>query len=95
VVVLHEDDGALVADLVDDGVGEAPVDLDVLPPVVFVEDRPRVGDVAERPERAVGQAVVVALFLAVGQPDATQRVRRLIGGDRRAAGRLRRGANRR
>ena len=43
-----------------------------------VEDRPGVGDVAERPQRAVGEAVVVASLLFLGQPDAAQRVGRLV-----------------
>src|SRR5687768_6217509 len=33
---------------------------------------------AERPQRAIGKAVVVTLFLFARQPDAAQRVRRLV-----------------
>ena len=62
VVVLHEDDRRPIADLFEHRVGEAPIDAHVLLPVALVELRARVGDVAERPERVVGEAVVVALF---------------------------------
>ena len=78
VIVLHEHDGRRALDLLEHRLGELRVDARVLLPVGGVEDGPRVGDVAERPQRAVREAVVVALFLFLGQPDAPQRVGRLV-----------------
>ena len=78
VIVLHEDDGRRAVDLFEHGVGELRVDARVLLPVGRVEDRPRVSDVTERPQRAVREAVVVALLFFMGQPDAAQRVGRLV-----------------
>ncbi len=80
VVVLHEDDRPLdIVHLVEHGVGELPVHLPVVLPVVHAEDRTRVRDVAQRPESFVREAEVVALFFLGGQPHAPQRVPRAIG----------------
>ena len=63
VVVLHQDDRIVGVDLLAHRVGEPLVDGLVVLPVLAAEDRARVGDVAERPEPLVGEAVVVALLL--------------------------------
>ena len=78
VIVLHEDDGRRALDLVEHGLGELRVDARILLPVRGVEDGPGVSDMAERPQRAVRKAVVVALLFFMGQPDAAQRVGRLV-----------------
>ena len=44
------------------------------------KNRPREHDMAERPETAVGQAVVVAFLLLLGQPDSAERITRVLGG---------------
>ena len=75
VVVLHEDDRVVGVDLLADRVGEPLVDRLVVLPVLAAEDRPGVGDVAERPEALVGEAVVVALLLLGREPDAAERRR--------------------
>ncbi len=66
VVVLHEDDRARIADLVDHRIGEAAIDALRTAASRLVELRTRVGDVAERPQRVVGAAVVVALSSSSG-----------------------------
>ena len=66
LVVLHPDGGALGGDL-GDGVGEPLVDLDVGLPPVPVELRRRDDVVVERPQRGVGEALVVVLDLLRGQ----------------------------
>ena len=76
VVVLHQHDRVVGARLVRHHVGEAPVHRLVVLPVGRAEDRPRVRDVAERPQALVGEAVVVALLLLLRQPDAADAVRR-------------------
>ena len=78
VIVLHEDDGRRALDLFEHGLGELRVDARILLPVRGVEDGPGVGDMAERPQRAVREAVVVALLFFSSQPDAAQCVRRLV-----------------
>ena len=50
VIVLHEHHRAVVADLLDHRVGEPAIDPHVLLPVRIVELRPRIGDVAQRPQ---------------------------------------------
>ncbi len=67
--------------LLEDRLGEQLVDLAIGLPVAGVEDRPREDDVAERPEPAVGQAVVIALLLLLGQPDPAQGVAGVLGRD--------------
>ena len=81
VVVLNEDNRRTIADLLEHGLRKSAIDLAVGLPVAFVELRARVGDVTERPDRAVGQPVVVAVFLFLAQPDAAKRVGRAIGRD--------------
>ena len=76
VIVLHEHDRRIGRGFRDDGVGEALVDRDVMRPVAFAKCRPDEGDVAERPEPFVGEAVIVAVLLLVGEPDAPQRIGR-------------------
>ena len=44
-----------------------------------IELRARVGDVAERPQRVVGEPVVVALLFFGREPDPPQRVGRVVG----------------
>ena len=44
------------------GVGKLPVHVLVVLPILGAERRTRVGDVAERPQTLVREAVVVALF---------------------------------
>ena len=63
VVVLHEDHGRLAVHLFQHGVGELAVDAAVMLPVGGVEARGGAGDVAQRPQGVVGEAVVVALLL--------------------------------
>lgn len=75
VVVLGPDAG-LAVDFLQDRLGEVAVDLDVVPPVRLPEGGADVGDVAERPEGLVGQAVVVPRRLLLGQPDPLQGVAR-------------------
>ena len=88
VIVLHEHDGAVVADFFDHRIGEAAIHPHVLMPVRIVELRARIGDVAERPQRVVGAAVVVALLFFRREPHAPQRVRRAIGRHAQAAARI-------
>ncbi len=76
VVVLHQHDGVLGLGLACHGAGELAVDRDVLRPVARAEGRPHVGDVAQRPQPLVGEAVVVAGLLLRRKPDAAD----LVGG---------------
>ena len=49
VIVLHQHDRVVAVRLLDDDVGEALIDLDIMRPVPFAEDRADEGDVAKRP----------------------------------------------
>ena len=81
MVILDEHERRPIPGLLEDRVGEQLVDLAVGPPVAGVEDRPREDDVAEGPQPAVGQAVVIALLLLLGQPDPAQGVSGVLGRD--------------
>ena len=84
MVVLHQDDRPLgLLHLLDDRGGEMRVHRAVLLPVVGTELRALVHDVTERPQPLVGEAVVVAGLLLLGEPHAAQRV----DADRGSAGR--------
>src|SRR5260370_41241239 len=48
-------------------------------PVFGTEDGPRMGDVAQRPETLIGEAEIEAFLLFFAEPDAPQRVLRMIG----------------
>ena len=74
VIVLHEDDRILGMRLVRGDLGEAAVHALVVLPVGRTEHRPRVRDVAERPEALVGEAEVVALLLLGREPDAADAI---------------------
>ena len=78
VEVLHQHHGFVAAGLLRDGVGEARIDRAVVLPVALAEGRAHVGQMAQRPQALVGEAVVVAFFLFVGEPDAAQGVARVI-----------------
>jgi hypothetical protein len=80
LVILHPDDGAVLGDA-GGRVGEAPVDLDVVVPPVTVELRRGDRVVVERPERAVGQPLVVLLDVGFGQGDGMHAD--AVGGERR------------
>ena len=49
VIVLHQDDRVVAVRLLDDDVGEALIDRDVMRPVPLAERRPHEGDMAKRP----------------------------------------------
>ena len=74
VVVLHQHHRVGAACLGHHRVGKALVDGAVGFPVGFSEHRSHMSDMAERPHALVGEAVVVALLLFRGQPDAAQPV---------------------
>jgi hypothetical protein len=79
VIVLHEHDRLGAGNLLEHRVGEPAVDGDVLAPVGRVEHGTRIRDMAQGPECAVGEAVVIPFLFAVRQPDAAQGVGRLVG----------------
>jgi hypothetical protein len=49
VIVLHQHDRVVAVRLLDEDVGEALIDLDIMRPVPFAEGRADKSDVAERP----------------------------------------------
>ena len=78
MIVLDEHESRLVADLLERGLGESPVHLPVSLPVFESEARPHVGDVAQRPQRRVGEAGIVARVVLTRQPYPPQRVPRAL-----------------
>ena len=81
VIVVNEHDRVFVRRLLDDRIGEALVDRHVLLPVLLAEGRAHEGDMAQRPEPFVRKSIVVALLLLLAQPDASQRVGRVVRRD--------------
>ncbi len=79
VIVLDEHDRVVGLRLRTDGLREALVHVHVLLPVAGTEDGPHMRDVTERPQAFVGESVVIPALLFLGEPDATQRVRRIVG----------------
>ena len=59
--------------------GKLPVHLFIMFPILGSEQRPRMRDMAERPQAFVSEAVVVAFFFIFVEPYAPQRVLRLVG----------------
>jgi len=84
VIVLHEDHRIARPGLRHDGIGEPGIHRPVALPIALAEDRPHVGDVTQRPEAFVGEAVVVACLVLLGEPDPPQGVRRTAERDREA-----------
>ena len=70
VIVLDEHDGVGGLRFAHHRVGEPAVDGDVGVPVRSAEDRARVRDVAQGPQAAVREPVVITGFLLLGEPDA-------------------------
>jgi len=64
-----------------DRVGKPPVDFLILQPVFRPENRPRMRDVAERPQPFVRKSLVVAFIFFIAEPHAAQRVTRMIRRD--------------
>jgi hypothetical protein len=90
VIVLHEHDRIVAVHFGDHRVGEALVDLLILQPVAAAEDRVRMRLMAERPQRFVREAVVVALLFLLGEPHAPQQIARFGRRDRDAPVAIRR-----
>ena len=84
VIVLHQHDRVLALRLLHHGVGEAAVDRDVMVEIALAEDRPHEGDMAQRPQPLVGEAVVIAVLLLLAEPDAAQRIGGIVGRHRDA-----------
>ena len=79
VVILHQHHRVVAVRFLDNCIGKALVDLDILLPVAVSEHRPNVGNMAQRPETFVGKAVIVALLLFLRKPDPAQVVLRVVG----------------
>src|SRR4030067_844983 len=84
VVVLNQYDGIGGLRLLDGGIGEFAVHLDVLFPIGGTEGRADVGDVAQGPKPLVGEPEVVARLLLVREPNPADAVGRLARGNRDA-----------
>ncbi len=82
VKVLDEDKGRLGPHFLEHRIREEPVDFAIVLPVSRVEPRTREGNVAKRPEPAVGEAVVVPFLLLRGEPDPAEGIRGSSGGTR-------------
>ena len=74
MVILYQDNGIAGPCFADHGVGESLIDGLVVFPIGRAEYRSGVGNVAQRPQSLIGQAVVVALLLLFCQPDAPDAV---------------------
>src|SRR5690606_22425063 len=70
VIVLEPDGGIRAAHLVEDSLREAAIHTSVALPVASAYAREVGAQVAERPEKLVGEAQVVAVDVVVGEPDA-------------------------
>jgi hypothetical protein len=79
VVVLHQHHGIVGFGFLAHGLGEFAIDRFVGGPVVAAEERPHVGQVAQRPQTFVGKAVVVAALFLGGEPHAAQGIGFLVG----------------
>src|SRR5438093_1714880 len=65
--------------LLQDGLRKLPVCLLVMLPVGKPKNRPRVRNMAKRPEAFVGETVVIAFLFFFCKPDSTQAVPRFLG----------------
>ena len=74
MIVLHQDDGIFAVGFGADGFGKALVHRTIGGVVLAAELRPRMREVAQRPQPFVGEAIVIAALLFLGQPDAPQQV---------------------
>src|SRR5205807_6728473 len=71
----------LVVHFVENSLGELAIDAAVLFPIAGIEARARVRYMAERPKPLVGKTVVITLLFLLAEPDASQRVSRVLGRD--------------
>src|ERR1700723_2887867 len=79
MIILHQNHGRFrAAQFFDHDFREFFIYALILQPVIGTEKRARVRDVAERPEPFVRETVIVAVFFFLGQPDASQRVVRIV-----------------
>ena len=68
-----------VCHLFEYGFSEFLVDIPIVLPITRTKQWPGMGYMAERPQTFVGKAVIVSLFLLLGEPYATQSVFRFVG----------------
>ncbi len=81
VIVLDEDERLGRRQFLEKAFGEFFVDLPVHLPVGLPEDRPRVGDMTQRPQPLVGKPVVIPFLFLLGQPDPLEDVPLIPGRD--------------
>ena len=81
VIVLDEDERFVRRQLFEKALGEFFIDLPVHLPVGLPEDRPRVGDMTQRPQSLVGKPVVIPFLFLLGQPDPFEDVPLIPGRD--------------
>jgi hypothetical protein len=81
-VVVVDPDGGRPGQFLEHGLAEPLVHGAIVFPVPGAKGRADVGDVAERPQRLIGIPVVIPvipLLFFLGQPDAAERVARIVG----------------
>ena len=78
VIILDQHDRVSGFGLLDHDLGELPVHGLIAFPVGGAENRPREGDVTQRPKPFIGKAQIVALELLLGQPHAAKRIGRIV-----------------
>src|SRR5712692_377346 len=78
VIVLHQHHRPGCAfHFLQQGIGKFPVYRLIVAPVVGTKNRPRVSDVAKRPEAFVGKAVVISLLFFLSEPDSPKGIARI------------------
>lgn len=82
VEVLQKYQGRTIAGLLQHGLSEALIHQPIGVPVLRIAQGRHEGHMAEGPEAAVGQIVVVAIALGIAQPDTPQPITGLVGGYR-------------
>ena len=77
--ILNENHRCFGARFGGDDLGELGIHLLVCAPVAGAKRRTHIGQMTERPQALVGEAVVIPLLLIVGQPDPAQCVAGVVG----------------
>ena len=81
MIVLYKDYCRIAFGLFKHGIAKALIDGFICLPITAGKMRPRIHNMAQGPERFIGQAIIIAIFFLPGKPDTPEHIFRPFFGE--------------
>ena len=74
MIVLNKNNCRIAFGLLKHGIAKALIDAFIYLPVAAGKMRPRVDNMAQGPERFIGQAIIISILFLAGKPDTSEHI---------------------